>query len=657
MNCKNDSLTGKVIDCIVALPALMLAKTACALPESVSMMLGRFLGHALYVLRIRRKTVDNNLRIAFPDMTHDTRKKLIKTICINFGESLLEWLGIRKRISSLDQHITCVGMECLEKGLESGKGVLICSAHFGHWEILATAIARFSGKPLTIIRNQWNNSYLDAWFTKIHNAQGFDDMYRLNSGVKLFRALKRNELVGMLVDQNGRRAGIWLPFFKTPSSFHRGPGIVASKTGCAVVTAFCFPGKNNRWEIHFSAVDSVLTGNLEEDTKIVMSAFAERLESAIRKHPDQYFWFHRRWKTKEPEHIRETLSEQCRKVVPENSAVLIRIPNWVGDAVMSTAAITAIKSCRPDLKLYALAKPRVVDVIKNNPDFSGIIVYNPGRLPRRILDFFKIVNIIRSQSFDAYVLLHKNFESALIGYSARIPIRIGWKNKNIDRFLSHKLKMTQTIRNSHQVHQYLSIADYVAGKRSTDVIPVLHLTEKDKTIAENWLNNLPKTGPVIPIGASAAYGSAKCWPPERFAEFVDLAVERWNAKIVFSGGEKDEPVHELIQSLTQHRTYSMVGKHSLTVQAAVIEKAGICIANDSGLTHVSAALKDVRTVVIFGPTIPAATQPFGNSHIVLHKKVGCWPCKHRQCPSNHDCMTAISAEDVLDAVETILSNR
>ncbi len=344
-------------------------------------------------------------------------------------------------------------------------------------------------------------------------------------------------------------------------------------------------------------------------------------------------------------------------MIPENATVLVRVPNWIGDAVMSTAAVEAIKSYRPDLKLVALAKPWVLEVIRNNPSFSDVLSYSPRHFPGRIRDFYSIVKSIRKNAFDACILMHNNFESAAMGYSAGIPVRIGWNHRRTNWFLSHNVDMAQDLQVSHQVYHYLAIANFVTGHEVNGFKPVLYLTEEDRKTAENWIQKLPGGGPVIPIAAGAAYGSAKCWPPEKFSQFVDSAINLWNARIVFLGGEKDKHIHSIIQSGLQEKIFSMVGEYSLSVQAAIIEKAGICIANDSGLIHVSAALNNVRIVAIFGPTVPAATKPFGTDHIVLHQKTDCWPCKHRKCPNGHVCMAAISADDVLAAVDTILNNR
>ena len=116
-------------------------------------------------------------------------------------------------------------------------------------------------------------------------------------------------------------------------------------------------------------------------------------------------------------------------------------------------------------------------------------------------------------------------------------------------------------------------------------------------------------------------------------------------------------VFETIRSLCPSTVYSVAGEKPLLTQAAIIESAGLCISNDSGLMHLSAALPEVKVIAIFGPTKPDETSPFGKGHVVLHHTVDCWPCRYRRCPLDHSCMKAISPEEVMDAVERVIGKR
>ncbi len=245
-----------------------------------------------------------NLRYALPEMPEREVRRIAKRIPINFGDFLGEWLVMPKYRNSLEKRVRCIGFDVVTEGLRNKRGVMVCSAHIGNWEALASIAAHLSDRPLTIVRQRLKNLWLDRWFSEIHRKMGYGDIIRSRSAIEIFRRLKNNEIVGMLVDQNGRSAGAWVPFFKRPTSFHRGPGIIAARTGCAVITAFCVPDRDG-WKIEFSKLDMELTGDLERDTETLMSRYARRLEDAIRECPDWYFWYHRRWKTKIPEHLKE----------------------------------------------------------------------------------------------------------------------------------------------------------------------------------------------------------------------------------------------------------------------------------------------------------------------------------------------------------------
>ena len=287
------------LDFMIALPAIMIIKTFEKLPMKVARVSGRMLGYLVHLLRVRRRTLKTNLGIAFPEISSENVYRLIRDIPMNFGDFMGEWLVMPRNQAFLERRARCTGMEILEQGLLQGKGVLVCSAHLGNWEILASIVARRSSWPLTIIRQRLKNLWMDRWFTRVHQKMGFGDIVRSKSAIEIYRKLKNNEIVGMLVDQSGRSAGVWVPFFGRPTSFHRGPGVLASRTGCCVLSAFCIPDSEG-WVVRFSELAFERTGDIEKDTEQLMKLYAEKLEDAIRGNPTWYFWYHRRWKTKIP---------------------------------------------------------------------------------------------------------------------------------------------------------------------------------------------------------------------------------------------------------------------------------------------------------------------------------------------------------------------
>jgi len=336
---------------------------------------------------------------------------------------------------------------------------------------------------------------------------------------------------------------------------------------------------------------------------------------------------------------------------------LVRVPNWIGDTVMATAGLSGLDQLFPESRIVVVAKPWVIPVIEGHPAVDGILTHNPRRFPARAMDFFKTVRQIRRLKPSRGVLFHKNFESALLFFVSGIPERTGRPTDGRGFLLTRHVRLDDSELVGHQVHHYRSIVSAVAGRPCPPTRPRMVLSAAELDAADETIAALPDSGPVIPVAAGAAYGSAKCWPPERVAEFVMKAVNRLNARIVFIGGPGERDVSLKIRDSAGVAAWTMAGEASMRVQAAVIQRAGICVANDSGLMHVSAALPYVRTVAIFGPTKPAETAPYGEGHIVIHHPQSCWPCRHRHCPLNHECMRSISADEVLNAVETIVSCR
>lgn len=297
------------MDVIIASPVIMIYKIFTILPEHMSRRLGRFLGMIAHRIGVRRQALFGNLAKAFPEIPVEEARRLVRRIPVNFGDFLGEWLVMPKYIESLESRVKCTGFDVIEEGLRGGCGVMVCSAHIGNWEVLASITAKKASRPLTIIRQRLKNAWMDRWFSDIHRRMGYGDIIRSKSAIEIYRRLKNNEIVGMLVDQSGRSAGVWVPFFNRPSSFHRGPGVLAARTGCTVITAFCVPGPD-RWQIEYSKLEIDWTGDADIDSERLMSEYARRLETAIRKYPDWYFWYHRRWKTKVPDSIRHRWDNQ-----------------------------------------------------------------------------------------------------------------------------------------------------------------------------------------------------------------------------------------------------------------------------------------------------------------------------------------------------------
>ncbi|MFY9270200.1 MAG: lipopolysaccharide heptosyltransferase II [Candidatus Manganitrophaceae bacterium] len=343
--------------------------------------------------------------------------------------------------------------------------------------------------------------------------------------------------------------------------------------------------------------------------------------------------------------------------------ILLRAPNWIGDAVMAIPAISTLRACFPESRITLLAKPPVAALFEHHPDIDRLLIYESSGRHAGLGGFFRLVRTVREGRFDLAFLLQNAFEAALIAAAAGIPERVGYAADG-RRFLLTKA-LSKKEAPLHQREAYLRLIGLVRKAPSEDgrseegdrfqvseSAPYLVITEKEQEAAADLLlaEGVVRWEPVIGINPGAAYGSAKRWAPERFAAVADRLAEQYRAKIVLFGGPGEVSIAEEIQRNMASPAVVLAGKMSVRMMMALIARCRLFITNDSGPMHVAAAL-GVPLVAVFGPTNPDATGPAGKENRIVQNKVDCAPCRHRECPIDHRCMEGISVDAVIAAVE------
>jgi KDO2-lipid IV(A) lauroyltransferase len=189
----------------------------------------------------------------------------------------------------------------LQAALEMGRGVILVTGHYGNWEIAAAAVAA-RGVPIAAIVRRQGNRLVDARLDGLRRHLGVETIYQSDAPSRVPRVLRKGGVVGIVGDQDARRAGLFVPFFGRPASTHRGPALFALKLRAPVFACVArrLPGAVGRYVVAGEQIDPPRTGELEADVRALTAALAARLEAEIREAPEQYFWFHRRWKSKPP---------------------------------------------------------------------------------------------------------------------------------------------------------------------------------------------------------------------------------------------------------------------------------------------------------------------------------------------------------------------
>jgi heptosyltransferase II len=342
--------------------------------------------------------------------------------------------------------------------------------------------------------------------------------------------------------------------------------------------------------------------------------------------------------------------------------ILVRATNWVGDAVMSLPALRALKERFPEARISILAKPWVADLYRREPFCGELIPYTAGDAGAK----WRVARELAGRKFDCAILLQNAFEAAAIAWAARIPERIGYARDGRSALLTRAIAVPRAGEIPlHERFYYLEllrragIIDAISAKVPAGDAIRLEGAAAARAAGRARFRELGFSGPVIGVSPGAAYGTAKRWLPERFAEAAARVAKEIDAGVagVAIFGSKDE--RELCAEVGRLTAAAGVPTRNFageTTLAEFIELTAACSAyltNDSGAMHIASAL-GIPTVAVFGATNHITTGPTGPLSRVVREQVECSPCLKRECPIDHRCMTRVSSARVAETVLELL---
>ncbi len=257
---------------------------------------------AVRLLGIRRRVVRANLRAAFGNELGEREQEEIERNCYaEYGRIVAEVIASDRLLREKEEKFELVGRPVLEEAIRSGKGLLLLSGHIGNF-VAGAHYMRSVGIPMTFIAKRVANEYVDREIKEIYarhgntviSVRGFRN--DPEAGAKVFRAMKQGNLVVALVDQNAGPEGTQTTFFGLPTFLPGGPVALACRGGIPVATALV-TREGGRIRIDFQPpIDYSSAASLGETVSIVLDEYSRRLEEKVRKCPEQYFWFHKKWK-------------------------------------------------------------------------------------------------------------------------------------------------------------------------------------------------------------------------------------------------------------------------------------------------------------------------------------------------------------------------
>ena len=277
-------------------------------PLPVLYRIGERLGRLAYRLSRRYRTVaEHNLQMAYGESLSDgERRRLVEQVFIHFAKSLMEFL-VADGLSPNDlcRMVTLKGEEHLQWCVQQGKGTLIITAHYGNWEIAARYLTQCKGYVLNVVARDADDSATAVLVNRIREQGGYCVFPRGQAVRAVLQALKRNELVAMLPDQNA--GDVFVPFFGRLAGTVAGPALLALRSGAPILPVFCTRQPDNTYLFEMLPPFVVQpSGDKERDVTDTMAHITALIEQQVRKHPSQWLWLHNRWKTRPPEEVYAT---------------------------------------------------------------------------------------------------------------------------------------------------------------------------------------------------------------------------------------------------------------------------------------------------------------------------------------------------------------
>ena len=340
--------------------------------------------------------------------------------------------------------------------------------------------------------------------------------------------------------------------------------------------------------------------------------------------------------------------------------VVVRTPNWVGDAVMCLPALRALRRLLPHAKISLVSRAAAADIFRDVDCADEVLIYERSGLTSAWTQSQEW----RRRRFDLAVLFQNAFEAAAIAFMARVPARIGYDTERRSFLLTHPIASPAWKNERHEVYFYLNIITELGRALNGTAQPelnepefALHVSDDRKRGARELLqrHGLDTAKPLILLCPGSVNSRAKRWPAERYAALADQFTET-GATVALIGSSGELEVSARVCAQARHRPVMLTGETSVAEVTAVIAIADLLVTNDTGPAHIGPAV-GTPTLVIFGPTNPVTTRPFGPLGVVIRHPPDCAPCMLRDCPIDHRCMTAITPGEVFERARELMRHR
>lgn len=339
--------------------------------------------------------------------------------------------------------------------------------------------------------------------------------------------------------------------------------------------------------------------------------------------------------------------------------ILIVRLDRIGDVVLSTPVIKAVRDAYPEGYIAMMVRPYAREIVEGNPYLDEVILYDKDGAHKGLAGNIKFIQELRDKKFDTAIVLHPTSRTHIALALSGIPERIGYDRKT-GFLLTKKIPHTKQFGMKHEIDYTLDILKYagIDPKDRSLYMPVNSASECK--VAEILAQNGVKEGDILVAINPGASCASKRWGVEKFAEVANGLVDKHNARVAVISGNVDKAFGDKLSALITRGAINLSGKTSIGDVASLLRRCRLFISNDSGPVHISCAV-GTPVIAIFGRSdrglSPRRWGPSGKNDVVLHKGVGCEICYAHNCRAGFKCLDSITPSEVLKAADEILSKK
>lgn len=337
--------------------------------------------------------------------------------------------------------------------------------------------------------------------------------------------------------------------------------------------------------------------------------------------------------------------------------IAIFLPNWVGDAVMATPTLRAIRTRYPQAEIVGVLRPYVAEVLAGVDLVDRLMPHEPKGtdVQRR---GWRFIQELRREKFDIAVLLPNSLRSAWMAWTSGARRRVGFDRDGRGWLLTDRLIPKSRTEPNPLIDEYLRLASLLGCRDTSRNMELATTPEDERQLDTYWSENHPRLRGlgVICLNPGGAFGSAKHWPTEHFAALARrLAVDTGRTILVLCGPAEREEANAIVRAADHQHVVSFGdAKLSLGLTKAAVRHSELLVTTDSGPRHFAPPF-GVPVVTLFGPTHVAWSETYYERSLHLQLEVDCGPCQQRTCPLiHHRCLRELSPDRVYTAARALL---